>query len=70
MTLKQLRVAKGLNQESLASLVGIAGNSTVSLWERGKVIPSIDTYDKLVSVLGEAPDDIPRINRRGRPIGS
>ena len=70
MTLKQLRITKGLRQESLASLVGVAGNSTVSFWERGKVVPSIDTYDKLVSVLGEAPDDIPRVERRGRPIGS
>ena len=70
MTLKQLRVARGLSQAALASMVGVSGNSTVSFWERGKVVPSIDTYDKLVSVLGEAPDDIPRMGRRGRPIGS
>lgn len=69
MTLKQLRVARGLSQAALASMVDVSV-SVVSTWERGSAIPRLGTYDKLVEVLGDVPSDIPRINRCGRPIGS
>lgn len=58
--LKELRAAKGLNQQGLGSLVG-ASRQTISLIERGDYNPSI-TIDFLfadfdfMSMLGEIED--------------
>lgn len=70
MTLKQLRVAKGLSQAALASMIGACNSSIVSHWECGKTIPRFEFYDKLVELLGGVPSDIPHSCRGGRPIGS
>ena len=69
MTLKQLRVAQGLSQTVLATMICVKQNQ-LSTWERGRTVPCPKNYDRLVEVLGDVPDDIPRVERRRRPIGS
>lgn len=71
MTLKELRVSKGLSQTELANLIGAKSVSAVSLWERGKHGISKKYFDALTEVLGGVPEDLlSMIKERGRPIGS
>lgn len=48
--LKEFRTKKGLNQEELASLVGVS-RQTISLIERGDYNPSITVCLKISKVL-------------------
>ncbi|WP_125114893.1 helix-turn-helix transcriptional regulator [Agathobaculum sp. Marseille-P7918] len=48
--LKELRAAKGLNQQSLGSLVG-ASRQTISLIERGDYNPSITLALRIAQVF-------------------
>lgn len=49
--LKKAREQKGLSQEQLAKLVGFQGKSSVSNWENGYSIPTLETAIKLSRVL-------------------
>ncbi|HEV7856012.1 MAG TPA: helix-turn-helix transcriptional regulator [Herminiimonas sp.] len=51
LTIRQLREAQGWSQERLAEKAQL-NRSYVGEVERGKVIPSIITLDKLASALG------------------
>ena len=56
-TLKMLRIGKGLKQTD----VGIALNvnrKTVSAWEQGKSLPSVDKIDAICEFYGVSYDDI------------
>lgn len=61
--LSHLRLACGLNQQSLASLFGV-GVATVSRWERGEKRPR-----GLPARLYEALDALDRDGRDLRPVG-
>jgi transcriptional regulator with XRE-family HTH domain len=51
LTVRQLREAQGWSQETLAEKAQL-NRSYVGEIERGKVIPSLITLDKLASALG------------------
>lgn len=55
--LKELRSAKGLNQQDLGSLVGVS-RQTISLIERGDYNPSITVCLKLSKILGVSVEEI------------
>ena len=51
---RQLR--KELTQKEFANLLGI-GQSTLSMWESGKVTPDLENLEKLASVWGKTPEE-------------
>ena len=55
--LKELRAAKGLNQQGLGSLVG-ASRQTISLIERGDYSPSVTLALTLAKICGVTVEDI------------
>lgn len=55
--LKELRAAKGLNQQGLGALVG-ASRQTISLIERGDYNPSITLALRIAKVFGVAVEDV------------
>ncbi len=55
--LKELRNAKGINQEDMGSLVGVS-RQTISLIERGDYNPSIMVCLRLANVLKVRVEDI------------
>lgn len=55
--LKELRTAKGYNQQEMGALVGVS-RQTISLIERGDYNPSITVCLKLAKELGVSVDDI------------
>jgi transcriptional regulator with XRE-family HTH domain len=48
---REIRKARNLTQESLAELVGRSVD-TISLLERGKIVPSLETLEALARGLG------------------
>jgi transcriptional regulator with XRE-family HTH domain len=54
---KEIRKARGLSQEALAELTGRSVDA-ISLLERGKIIPGIDTLDALSKGLGVPLSDL------------
>ena len=54
---KELRAAKGLNQQELGSLVG-ASRQTVSLIERGDYNPSVTLALRIAKVFGRPVEDV------------
>lgn len=55
--LKELRAAKGLNQQELGTLVG-ASRQTISLIERGDYNPSITLALRIAKVFGKSVDEV------------
>ena len=55
--LKELRAAKGLNQQGLGSLVG-ASRQTISLIERGDYNPTIKLCVEICKALGKTLDEL------------
>ena len=55
--LKELRAAKGLNQQGLGSLVG-ASRQTISLIERGDYNPSITLALRIAKVFGTTVEQV------------
>ena len=55
--LKELRAARGLNQQELGSLVG-ASRQTISLIERGEYNPSVTLALRIARVFGKPVDDV------------
>ncbi|HHT37846.1 MAG TPA: helix-turn-helix transcriptional regulator [Mollicutes bacterium] len=53
--LKELRKAKGLNQEQLGKLVNVTKVS-ICCYERGTRTPNLDTFQDLLNVLGVSAD--------------
>ena len=51
---RQLR--KNLTQKEFANLLGI-GQSTLSMWESGKVTPDLENIEKLAEVWGKKPEE-------------
>lgn len=57
MTVRALRVNKGLTQSELAKMLGV-NKKTVGAWENGKSMPSLDKVEPLCSILGVKYDDV------------
>lgn len=49
--IKELRTEKGLSIRELADLAGV-NRATVSRWERGQRVPSVDDFWRLMDALG------------------
>ncbi len=62
--LKNLRKSKNLKQSELAKILNI-GRSTVSMWETGMNIPSIDVADKIADIFGVSVDYL--LGRTNKP---
>ena len=54
---KELRAAKGLNQQELGQMVG-ASRQTVSLIERGDYNPSVTLALRIARVFGKSVDEV------------
>lgn len=50
-SLKALRQARGLSQENLSSIAGL-DRTYISMLERGKRKPSLETIEKIATALG------------------
>lgn len=50
-SLKSLRQARGLSQENLSSIAGL-DRTYISMLERGKRKPSLETIEKIATALG------------------
>ena len=55
--LKAVLQRKGMSQVELAEKIGINKN-TVSLWVRGKITPSLETFVMLVETLDVSADEL------------
>lgn len=55
--LKELRVEKGFNQESLGKILNVTG-ATISRWEAGLVEPDFQTLIQLADMFGVSVDYI------------
>lgn len=53
--IKQLRLERGINQKELGNAVGVSKQS-VSNWENGNIMPSIDLLIRLADVFGVSTD--------------
>lgn len=58
--LRTLREAAGLTLRALEAQVGFS-NATISLWENGHRLPSIDNLGKILDVLGVSGDERERL---------
>ena len=56
-SLKEHRVSRGLTLSQLEDAIGI-NNSSISRWENGKIIPSIDCCVKLADFYGITVDEL------------
>ena len=56
-TLKQLRVGKLLKQTDVASALKV-NRKTISAWENGRFLPSVDMIDAICDFYGVSYDDI------------
>ena len=57
MTVKALRVNKGLTQGEMAKMLGVS-KKTVGAWENGKSMPNLDKVEAICSILGVKYDDV------------
>lgn len=57
MTLKSLRVNRGLKQTDMAVSLDV-NRKTISAWESGKAMPTVDKVDAICALLGVGYDDI------------
>ena len=57
MTLKQLRVGRGFLQTDVAAALGV-NRKTVSAWESGKSMPTVDKIDAICDLYKVSYDDI------------
>lgn len=57
LTLKGLRVSKGMLQTDVAVALNV-NRKTISAWESGKSMPTVDKIDAICSLFGVSYDDI------------
>jgi transcriptional regulator with XRE-family HTH domain/DNA-binding CsgD family transcriptional regulator len=75
--IRRARLAAGLTQSEVASEIGVE-QSTVSVWEGGRAIPTVPLFGELVAVLGPwplldallSPDQLGNTDARVRMSGS
>ena len=57
VTLKMLRVGKGLKQNDVAAALKV-NRKTISAWEHGQSLPAVDMIDAICTFFGVSYDDI------------
>ncbi len=57
MSMKAVRIDRGITQEQLAKAVGV-NKKTVSSWERGRTRPQSDKIDAICATLNVTYDSI------------
>jgi DNA-binding XRE family transcriptional regulator len=57
LTLKTLRINKGLRQADMAAKLNV-NRKTISAWEKGKSLPAVDMIDAICELFGVSYDDI------------
>lgn len=57
LTLKTLRINKGLRQTDMATALNV-NRKTISAWEQGKSLPAVDMIDAICELFGVSYDDI------------
>ncbi len=57
LTLKALRVNKGLTQKQAAKALGVS-NKTLCSWEQGRSMPKANMIDAICELYGVSFDDI------------
>ena len=57
MSIKKLRINRGLTQKQLAELLGVK-QQNISDWERGERSPSVKNLKKLSEILNCQIDDL------------
>lgn len=57
LTLKMLRVSKGMLQSDMAAALNV-NRKTISAWESGKSMPTVDKVDAICDLFGVSYDDI------------
>ena len=57
MNIKKLREKKGITQQELADVLGVA-QSTVAMWESNKSLPRVDTLKAIAKALGCTIDEL------------
>lgn len=57
MNIKEMRIKKNMSQKELSEKMEV-GQSTVAMWETGKISPTADKLPKLAKVLGCRIDDL------------
>lgn len=57
LTLKTLRINKGLRQIDMASALNV-NRKTISAWEKGTSLPTVDMIDAICELFGVSYDDI------------
>lgn len=50
-TIRKLRIARGLNQEQLADMIGV-GRTAISNYEKGFRVPDLETAERLAEAFG------------------
>ena len=63
--IQKLRKAKGFTQEELGALLEVNGKS-VSKWERGVTVPSLDHLYKICKILEISLDEL--LDIQGSPV--
>jgi len=56
--LKKLRREKGSSQEELAKFAGIKSKSTISKYERGDIVPTLDVAKNIADFFGVSVDSM------------
>lgn len=64
MAIRELREAARMKQETLAKLVGVKPPS-VSAWENGKAMPTVENVLKLADIFGVTTDEVLGRSRPG-----
>jgi len=62
---RELRTERGMTQEDLADLVGVARQSIISI-EKGRFLPSIETALKLAAALATPVEDLFWLRKKAR----
>lgn len=57
LTLKTLRINKGLRQVDMAVALGV-NRKTVAAWEKGESLPAVDKIDAICELFSVSYDDI------------
>lgn len=57
LTLKTLRINKGLRQIDMAIALNV-NRKTISAWEKGKSLPAVDMIDAICELFGVSYDGI------------
>lgn len=56
-TLKMLRISKDMLQSDVAAALGV-NRKTISAWESGKSMPTVDKIDAICALYGVGYDEI------------